>query len=80
MSMSDTISDLLTRLRNAQNSSKENVSIPFSKMKHSICQVLLNEGYIDKIDIDDSNKKNLSARKGLLFLLSSPTAAWKAEG
>ena len=31
MSMSDTISDLLTRLRNAQNSSKENVSIPFSK-------------------------------------------------
>ena len=53
MSMSDTISDLLTRLRNAQNSSKENVSIPFSKMKHSICQVLLNEGYIDKIDIDD---------------------------
>ena len=53
--MSDTISDLLTRLRNAQNASKESVSVPFSKMKHSICQVLLNEGYVDKVDIDDND-------------------------
>ena len=60
MSMSDTISDLLTRLRNAQNASKESVSVPFSKMKHSICQVLLNEGYVDKVDIDDNDKKNLN--------------------
>ena len=58
--MSDTISDLLTRLRNAQNASKESVSVPFSKMKHSICQVLLNEGYVDKVDIDDNDKKNLN--------------------
>tara|TARA_Y100000817_G_C16707714_1_gene477846 strand:- start:147 stop:533 length:387 start_codon:yes stop_codon:yes gene_type:complete len=57
--MSDTISDLLTRLRNAQNASKDSVDIPFSKLKHSICQVLLNEGYIEKIDTDDTDKKNL---------------------
>ena len=29
-------------------------------MKHSICQVLLNEGYVDKVDIDDNDKKNLN--------------------
>ena len=45
MSMNDTISDLLTRIRNGQMSNKEKVSIPYSKMKHSICNVLQNEGY-----------------------------------
>ena len=37
--MSDTIADLLTRIRNAQKAEKASVEIPFSKMKLSICKV-----------------------------------------
>ena len=50
MSMSDTIADLLTRIRNAQRADKDSVSIPFSKMKHSICKVLEQEGYIESTE------------------------------
>jgi large subunit ribosomal protein L6 len=59
MSMSDTIADLLTRIRNAQRADKASVSIPFSKMKHSICKVLEQEGYIESTEITGENKKNL---------------------
>ena len=57
--MSDTIADLLTRIRNAQRADKDSVSIPFSKMKHSICKVLEQEGYIESTEIIGENKKNL---------------------
>jgi small subunit ribosomal protein S8 len=47
MSMTDPISDLLTRIRNAQAVEKATVKIPASKVKHSILQVLKEEGYIE---------------------------------
>lgn len=47
MSMSDPIADLLTRIRNAQMVAKKTVSIPSSKVKVAIAQVLQDEGYID---------------------------------
>ena len=47
MSMSDPIADLLTRIRNAQMVAKPTVSIPSSKVKAAIAQVLKDEGYID---------------------------------
>ena len=47
MSMSDPISDLLTRIRNAQMVSKATVTVPSSKVKVAIAQVLNDEGYID---------------------------------
>ena len=59
MSMNDTISDLLTRLRNGQMSNKESVSIPFSKMKEALCKVMLDEGYINGISIEDGDYKNI---------------------
>lgn len=46
MSMSDPIADMLTRIRNAQQSGKSNVLIPFSKLKFMIAKVLKDEGYI----------------------------------
>jgi small subunit ribosomal protein S8 len=49
--MSDTIADLLTRIRNGQSAEKASVTMPFSKMKLSICKVLENEGYIDSTDV-----------------------------
>jgi small subunit ribosomal protein S8 len=47
MSMSDPIADLLTRIRNAQMVAKVSVSVPASKVKVAIAQVLKDEGYVD---------------------------------
>jgi small subunit ribosomal protein S8 len=47
MSMSDPISDMLTRIRNAQAVQKAKVTIPASKMKTGIARVLKEEGYIN---------------------------------
>jgi len=47
MSMSDPIADLLTRIRNAQMVAKQTVSVPASKVKLAIVQVLKDEGYIE---------------------------------
>ena len=47
MSMSDPIADMLTRIRNAQSVEKPVVSMPSSKLKVAIAQVLKDEGYID---------------------------------
>jgi small subunit ribosomal protein S8 len=55
MSMSDPIADLLTRIRNAQMVAKTTVSVPSSKVKIAIAQVLQDEGYIDgfKVSAED---------------------------
>lgn len=47
MSMSDPIADMLTRIRNAQAVEKTSVSMPSSKVKVAIAQVLKDEGYIE---------------------------------
>ncbi len=47
MSMTDPISDMLTRIRNAQAVRKTTVNMPSSKLKTAIAQVLKDEGYID---------------------------------
>ena len=47
MSMTDPISDMLTRIRNAQMVRKISVGMPSSKIKAAIAQVLKDEGYID---------------------------------
>jgi len=45
--MNDPISDMLTRIRNAQQAEKESVSMPSSKLKVAIAKVLKDEGYIE---------------------------------
>jgi len=47
MSMSDPISDMLTRIRNAQLAEKTSVAMPSSKLKVAIAKVLKDEGYVD---------------------------------
>ena len=58
MSMSDPISDLLTRIRNAQMVSKATVSVPSSKVKVAIAQVLKDEGYIDGFQVKTEGGKS----------------------
>ncbi len=58
MSMSDPIADMLTRIRNAQMVEKGAVSMPSSKLKVAIAQVLKDEGYIDGFAIKGDSGKN----------------------
>ncbi len=57
MSMSDPIADMLTRIRNAQSAQKKTVSMPSSKVKKSIAEVLKNEGYITGYKLSDDEVK-----------------------
>ena len=58
MSMSDPIADMLTRIRNAQMVEKAVVSMPASKVKAAIAQVLKDEGYIDGFQVKSNDGKN----------------------
>lgn len=51
MSMSDPISDMLTRIRNAQMAEKATVAMPSSKLKVAIVEVLKSEGYVDGFNV-----------------------------
>lgn len=53
MSMSDPISDMLTRIRNAQRADKRAVSMPSSKLKVAVATVLRDEGYIEGFQVED---------------------------
>ena len=60
MSMSDPIADMLTRIRNAQSVEKAVVTMPSSKLKVAIAQVLKDEGYIDGFSVRaDGGKSEL---------------------
>lgn len=60
MTMSDPIADMLTRIRNANTAKHDTVDVPSSKMKLSIAQILLDEGFIKKYDIiEDGNFKTI---------------------
>ena len=60
MTMSDPIADMLTRIRNANTAKHDTVDIPYSKIKFSIAQILLDEGYVKSIDlVDNGNFKDI---------------------
>lgn len=57
MSMSDPIADMLTRIRNAQMVNKLSVSMPASKLKGAIANVLKDEGYIEDFAVVSNDGK-----------------------
>ncbi|PNK60316.1 30S ribosomal protein S8 [Psychrobacter sp. FDAARGOS_221] len=58
MSMQDTVADMLTRIRNAQMARKVSVSMPSSKLRKSIADLLVDEGYIASAEVtDEANGK-----------------------
>jgi len=60
MSMSDPISDMLTRIRNGQSARKVSIEVPASKVKEAIAKVLLDEGYILSYRIiEEGSQKNI---------------------
>ncbi len=54
MSMTDPIADMLTRLRNANSAYHESVSMPYSKLKSNIAEILEREGYIAGFAVEDA--------------------------
>jgi small subunit ribosomal protein S8 len=71
MSMSDPIADMLTRIRNAQMVEKPAVTMPSSKLKVAIAQVLKDEGYIDGFAVRaDTGKAELEI--GLKYYAGRP--------
>jgi small subunit ribosomal protein S8 len=54
MSQTDPIADLLTVIRNGLGAQKQAVTVPFSRIKQGICQVLKDEGYVSRIDVLDT--------------------------
>ena len=54
MTMSDPISDMLTRIRNANTAKHDTVDVPSSKMKLAIADILVEEGFIKKYDLVDN--------------------------
>ena len=57
MSMQDPISDMLTRIRNAQRANKVSVSMPSSKLKMAIAKVLKDEGYVEEFAVRNEDSK-----------------------
>ena len=53
MATSDPIADMLTRIRNANTAKHDTVDVPASKMKISIAEILLKEGYIKSFEIEE---------------------------
>lgn len=59
MSMQDPIADMLTRIRNGQAANKVAISMPSSKLKVAIANVLAEEGYIESVKVVEGAKPEL---------------------
>lgn len=59
MQITDTIADMLTRIRNASSAKHESVDIPASNVKKAIAQILLDEGYINSFEVVEDGKQGV---------------------
>jgi small subunit ribosomal protein S8 len=57
MQISDTIADMLTRIRNAGSAKHESVVIPASNIKKQIAYILLREGYVKDVQLSNDNSQ-----------------------
>ena len=59
MQITDTIADMLTRIRNASSAKHDSVDVPASKVKKAIAQILLDEGYIGSFTVEEDGKQGI---------------------
>ena len=57
MAHQDPIADMLTRLRNAAAARRKFVDMPLSSLKHDVLKILVQQGFIEHILVDDEHKK-----------------------
>jgi small subunit ribosomal protein S8 len=58
--MQDPIADMLTRIRNGQTAAKKTVTIPASKLKKAIAEVLVEEGFINSFSVEEGTIPTMS--------------------
>ena len=73
--VNDTISDMLTRIRNANLAYKTCVSIPKTRVHSSICEILEREGFVEKFSLSEINSNEL-----LLYLKDVPVSSHNVGG
>ena len=59
MQITDSIADMLTRIRNANSAKHDTVQIPASNIKKSIAQILVDEGYIKSFKVIEDGKQGI---------------------
>ena len=59
MQITDTIADMLTRIRNANSAKHETVDLPASNVKKAIAKILLDEGYVSDVQIIEDGKQGM---------------------
>ncbi len=59
MQITDTIADMLTRIRNASAAKHDSVDIPASNVKKAIAQILLDEGYINSFSVAEDGRQGV---------------------
>jgi small subunit ribosomal protein S8 len=59
MHITDSIADMLTRIRNASSAKHDTVDIPASNMKKAIAQILVDEGYVKDFTVIDDSKQGV---------------------
>lgn len=59
MQITDTIADMLTRIRNASSAKHDSVDIPASNVKKAIAQILIDEGYINSFQVIEDGKQGV---------------------
>ena len=59
MQITDTIADLLTRIRNASSAKHDSVEMPASNMKKAIVQILVDEGYVKSYTVVEDGKQGV---------------------
>ena len=59
MQITDTVADMLTRIRNANTAKHDTVDVPASNMKKAIAQILVDEGYVKSFQVIDGGKQGI---------------------
>ncbi len=59
MQITDSVADMLTRIRNANAAKHDTVKIPASNMKKAIAQILVDEGYVKSFTVEDDGKQGI---------------------
>ena len=67
MSVTDPISDMLTRIRNANMVGHESVEVPSSKLKIEIAEILRKEGFLEGYELEDEGKVGAKIRLNLHY-------------
>ena len=70
MTMTDPIADMLTRLRNANQAYHDSVSMPYSKLKAGVAEILQQEGYITSWQVEENAPEGTAAVVGKTLTLT----------